>query len=72
MPQIKGDKILVNVEEAGEILSLGRSKLLELTYKGKLPSLKVGRRRLYPLEGLANWAKDQMVEAFSGGTEGDN
>jgi len=63
MAKITREKILVNVEEAAEILSIGRSTLLRLTYDGKLPSFKAGRRRLYPLEGLAAWAKAQMTEA---------
>ena len=50
MAKITREKILVNVEEAAEILSIGRSTLLR-------------RRRLYPLEGLAAWAKAQMTEA---------
>jgi len=63
MGRIKANKILVNVAEAVDILSIGRSKLLELTYAGKIPSLKVGRRRLFFLEGLATWAKAQAVDA---------
>jgi len=38
MGRIKANKILVNVAEAVDILSIGRSKLLELTYAGKIPS----------------------------------
>tara|TARA_R100001143_G_C3322613_1_gene115516 strand:- start:421 stop:636 length:216 start_codon:yes stop_codon:yes gene_type:complete len=62
MPQVKGEKILVSVEEAVSLLSIGRSKLLDLTYDGSIPSIKVGRRRLYSLESLQVWARDEMVK----------
>mgnify|MGYP006410057447 CR=1 FL=1 len=56
------NKILLSVEETMRALSLGRSKLLELAYSGEIPSIKVGRRRLFPWKGLVEWAKfDQSV-----------
>ena len=56
-------KILLSVEEAMRALSLGRTKLLELAYAGVIPTTKVGRRRLIPLQGLVEWSKlfDQSV-----------
>ena len=54
------EKILVNIKEAMDTLSIGRSKLLELAYDGTIPSIKVGRRRLFPVDGLANWAREEM------------
>ena len=63
MREVNGTKILVNVEEAMEALSIGRSKLLELTYEGKLPTIKVGRRRLYPLDRLQKWVEDEMIKS---------
>jgi len=48
-------KMLVSVEEAMSALSLGRSKLLELTYSGEIPSVKVGRRRLFSVDELQQW-----------------
>ena len=55
------DPILLSLDEAKECLGLGRSKLLDMAYRGELPSIKVGRRRLFPVEGLQRWARDQMV-----------
>jgi excisionase family DNA binding protein len=66
MPEVKGDKILVSVSEGASLLSLGRSKFLDLTYDGSIPSIKVGRRRLYSLERLQVWARDEMVKRLSG------
>jgi excisionase family DNA binding protein len=62
MPEVKGDKILVSVSEAASLMSLGRSKFLDLTYDGSIPSIKVGTRRLYSLESLQVWARDEMVK----------
>ncbi|MQF49039.1 helix-turn-helix domain-containing protein [SAR202 cluster bacterium AC-647-N09_OGT_505m] len=61
------DKILISVDEAMAALSLGRSKLLELTYSGELPSIKVGRRRLFPVDGLTAWASGEAATVASGG-----
>ena len=65
MPEIAVQKILVNIEETMKLLSIGRSKLLDLTYNGTIPSLTVGRRRLYPLEQLQLWARDQMLKTLT-------
>jgi excisionase family DNA binding protein len=62
MPRTKSNKILVSVGEAVDILSIGRSTLLALTYQGKLLSLKVGRRRLFFLEGLIEWARAKAID----------
>jgi excisionase family DNA binding protein len=53
-------KLLVGVDEAISILSIGRSKLLEMTYAGDIPSLRVGRRRLYKVSELEAWADKQQ------------
>ncbi len=45
-------KLLLDVEEAGEATSLGRSKLYELMRDGIIESVKVGKRRLIPAEAL--------------------
>ena len=56
-------KILISVEEAMSALSLGRSKLLELTYSGEIPSVKVGRRRLFPIDQLQQWVANRSRPA---------
>ena len=56
-------KILISVEEAMSALSLGRSKLLELTYNGEIPSVKVGRRRLFPVDQLQQWVANRSKPA---------
>ena len=45
-------KMLLEVEEVAEMLSLGRSKLYSYILSGDLESVKVGRRRLIPPEAV--------------------
>ena len=40
---------LLKVSEVAEMLSLGRSKIYELTYSGRLPSVKIGSARRFKL-----------------------
>jgi excisionase family DNA binding protein len=44
---------LLSVEEASELLGIGRTACYELIARGKLRSVKVGRRRLVAASDLA-------------------
>jgi excisionase family DNA binding protein len=44
--------LLVTVEEAAELLRLGRTRMYELVMSGQVQSVKVGRRRLIPRKSL--------------------
>lgn len=45
--------VLYRVEEAAEALRLSRSELYELIRSDRLRTVKVGRRRLVPVDALA-------------------
>ena len=45
-------KLLLTVLETCRITSLGRSSIYGLLLSGALPSIKVGRRRLIPRDGI--------------------
>ena len=47
------ERMAVCVEEAAEMLGLGRSTVFELVKAGSLASVKVGKRRLIPIRELA-------------------
>jgi len=57
------EKVLLTAEEAGELLSLGRTKVYELMADGVLESVRVGRARRVPAGALA-----RFVETLSGGS----
>ncbi|MGH9097371.1 MAG: helix-turn-helix domain-containing protein [Acidimicrobiales bacterium] len=46
------DKLLLTVEQAGEVLSLGRTVVYELMARGLIESVAVGRSRRIPAEAL--------------------
>ena len=54
------DKKLLEVPEAGAILSLGRSTIYSLLMKGELRSIVVGRRRLIPVESIDSFIADRL------------
>ncbi len=54
-------KLLWNQTEAAENLGLGRSTVQSMTASGELPSIKIGSRRMYPVEELAAWVNDQLA-----------
>ena len=49
------EPLLLSVEEAAEVLRLGRSTLYELIASGEIPSLTIGRSRRVPLAALKEW-----------------
>jgi excisionase family DNA binding protein len=51
--------IAVRVEEAARRLSIGRSAVFALIAAGDLPSFKVGRSRLVPVEALEEYVRRQ-------------
>ena len=53
--------IFVRPVRAAAMVGLGRSKLLELVYRGEIPSTTVGRTRLIPVGGLRDWADRQLA-----------
>jgi excisionase family DNA binding protein len=47
------DKLLITPQEAGAVLSIGRTKVYELMEAGLLESVTIGRCRRVPAEALA-------------------
>jgi len=54
------ETLLWDVKKACEELHLSRSKLLQLTYDGEIPSLTIGRRRMYMPKHLRRWASEKV------------
>ncbi|MEQ8441432.1 MAG: helix-turn-helix domain-containing protein [Alphaproteobacteria bacterium] len=57
MEEVKIERLLVSVEEAGIALSVGRSTVWKLINSGNLQTRKIGRRRLVTVESVQSVAK---------------
>lgn len=53
-------KVLVSVDEAAALLSVGRTTVYELVMRGEIPSLKLGRVRRIPVLGLQAYVDRQL------------
>lgn len=49
------ERLLLRVEEAAEMLSLGRSKTYALVASGDLPSVRIGKARRIHIDDLRAW-----------------
>jgi len=54
--------LLLTVEEAAILLRIGRTQTYELVMRGKIPSVKIGRRRLVVREGLGVYVSSLLEE----------
>ena len=57
--------LLLKVEAAAKLLSLGRSKMYELIAAGDVPSVRVGRSVRVPMTALRQWVDDLVKQGFS-------
>ena len=48
-------KLLWTQAEVVKYLSLGKATVQKLTASGQLPSIKIGARRLYPVDEVRHW-----------------
>jgi excisionase family DNA binding protein len=59
---VETEKVLLTIEEAAELLSLGLSSVYTLVLTKQLPSIKVGRARRIPLVSLHQFVTRQLQE----------
>jgi len=59
-------KLLLSVEEAAQVLSLGRNTAYDLVLGGQIASIKIGRLRRVPLEALRAFVVRQLEQADRG------
>ena len=57
------DKLLLTVPEVAARLGLGRSLIYQLLMRGEIPSIKVGRARRVPSQGLEKFIARRMEDA---------
>jgi excisionase family DNA binding protein len=58
--------LLLTVEESAILLRLGRTQTYELIMRGKIQSVKIGRRRLVVRNGLENYVAGLLGEQGEG------
>ncbi len=57
----KPAKALATINEAADMLSLGRTKMYDLMQpKGPLPVLKIGKSVRIPISAIESWIEDQI------------
>lgn len=52
-------KIVYNVDEITELLSICKQKVYSLIHEGNLPCIKIGRRYVIPKSAFEQWLKKQ-------------
>jgi len=57
------DKLLLTVPEAAARLGLGRSLIYQLVMRGEIASIKVGRARRVPSQGLEEFVARKVEDA---------
>lgn len=56
-------KATVTIEEAAEILGIGRGSAYEAARRGEIPTLKIGKRLLVPKAQLERMLRGEKEEA---------
>lgn len=57
------EKLAYSVNESAEVLGIGRTLLFELIREGRIPSVKLGHRRLIPRSDLEEFVQSLQREA---------
>ena len=58
--------LLVDIEQAGRMVGLGRSKLYQLIHSGEVPAVHIGRALRIPVEGLLRYVDRLVTEQENG------
>jgi excisionase family DNA binding protein len=57
------NKLLLNAEEAAEVLGIGRTKVYDLLRVGEIESVRIGGARRIPHDALTNYVERLRVES---------
>jgi excisionase family DNA binding protein len=55
-------KLLLSVDEAATLMSLGRSIVYDLVMRQQIASIKVGRMRRIPVSALREYVQQRLIE----------
>ena len=56
------EPVLLKVEEAADLIKVGRTKMYALVAAGDVPSVRLGRAVRVPLNALRRWADEQAAD----------
>ena len=63
-------KLLLKVEDAASVLSVGRSKAYAMAASGELPSIRIGRRSVrVPVAALEAWINERAAAGQGDGSK---
>jgi len=62
-------KLLLKVEDAASILSVGRSKAYAMAAAGELPSIRIGRSVRVPVAALEAWINERAAAGQGDGSK---
>jgi excisionase family DNA binding protein len=57
------EKLGLSVEEAAEVIGIGRSEVYERLARGEIESIKIGRRRIITMEAAKRFLDDLVAAA---------
>ncbi len=60
VPEQERQSRVVSVREAAKILGIGRDSAYAAVHKGELPTIRIGRRLLVPIDALERMLQGQV------------
>lgn len=59
------EKVTMTVDEVGKALGISRPKAYELTEQADFPLIRIGRRKVIPVDGFKRWMDAQCAPPVS-------
>lgn len=60
------EKLALTVEEIAELLNLKPSTISRKASEGSIPSVKIGRKWVFPRDVIQEWLKQEALERYRG------
>jgi excisionase family DNA binding protein len=58
------EPLALDAKDTASALAMSERKLWELTNRGEIPHVRIGKRILYPVAALDRWLESQLPEHF--------
>ena len=63
------NRLMLRVNEAAEVLGIGRTTVYELVAKGELPTVRIGRSVRIPISAIEAWVEANTEGVSSGDSD---